>query len=132
MKKVNELAWIFSFLFGSGIVTVINLKFILQYNLHIIIMGAFISLAVYLITNRRVKQVEESIKEMIINQEKQRLKATVSAVFNEYKNIKVIDFSSNIKYIYELEETRVKLGVNSFTEEKLKSLIEKIDLSKVK
>jgi vacuolar-type H+-ATPase subunit I/STV1 len=88
---------------------------------------AFTSI-VSLVTIRRVKSVESSFKDMLLAQEKQQLKATVATTFNEFKNLEKIDFQSSAKYIYELEEERKKLGVNSFTEEKLKILINKIDL----
>jgi len=128
MNIASEAKWILTFLFGSGVVSVINFNFILLYNLHIILISIVSTSIVYILTNKRVKSVEISFKEMILKQEKQRLKATVSTTFNEFKYLEKIDFESSASYIYELEETRKKLGVNSFTEEQLKIMISKIDL----
>jgi flagellar motor component MotA len=128
MNIAQEAKWILTFLFGSGVVSAINFNFIVLYNLHIVLIGMAFTSIVSLVTIRRVKSVESSFKDMLLAQEKQQLKATVATTFNEFKNLEKIDFQSSAKYIYELEEERKKLGVNSFTEEKLKILINKIDL----
>ena len=128
MNIAQEAKWILTFLFGSGVVSAVNFDFVLMYNLHIVLISTAFTSIMSLIAIKRVKTVECSFREMLLLQEKQRLKATVATTFNEFKNLEKIDFQSSAKYIYELEEQRKKLGVNSFTEEKLKILINKIDL----
>jgi flagellar motor component MotA len=127
-NTLDDLKWIITFITTCiGFLTT-NIHFVLQYQLHIIMIVLLCSLCTYSILIKRMKIVESQNLELFKEQEKQRLKATVSTVFNEFKDIEVIDFESSAKYIYELEELRKKLGVNSFTQSKLSILLKKINL----
>ena len=125
---LSDLKWLISFIATSGIFTYAHFEFVMNYHLHIPMLVLACNICTYFIIVNRVKSVESVTTTMLKEQEKQRLKATVSTVFNEFKEIDVIDFESSAKYIYELEEMRKELGVNSFTQNKLSILLNKIDL----
>lgn len=138
-RLLNDLKWIFLFFGGSGIITLSNLEFVLKYNLHIPLMILLCHVCIYHVVSLKVsrekrvvedliKGQNQTIQQSLKEQEAQRLKASVNTVFSEFKDIEVIDFESSAKYIYELEAKRKELGVNSFTEDKLKRLMDKIKL----
>lgn len=54
------------------------------------------------------------------------LKGRVDSVYKEFKNVAVIDSKTSIMAINDLEKERKKLGINSYTEKRLKALIDKM------
>jgi hypothetical protein len=95
----------------------------MKFNLHILFTVILGNVLIFYILSKRINETQKE-------QDKQRLKATVATAFNEFSQIGIINFESTAQYIYDLEKERKRLGVNSYTEKKLKILLSKIDLTK--
>lgn len=112
----KEFKWIITTLIGVGIFTVPNVELVLHYNLHIFLFIILSDIGILIV-----------VKNVMKEQEKQRLKATVYQVYSEHKESEIINVGSVVKYIYNLESERLRLKVNSYTQEQLTILIEKIE-----
>lgn len=118
-KLLADMKWIIAFLSSSGVVSYHHTEQIVDLNLHLAVLIIVCNWGIYYILATRINETQKE-------QDRQRLKNSVAIVFKEFKDMDEIDFESSAKYIYELEEQRKDLGVNSFTEDKLKRLMEKI------
>ena len=75
-----------------------------------------------------LSDTQDVIKDMVIKSDQQTLRAEVKQALKDYNDIEVIDFDTTIRYILGLEKRRIELGVNSYTEDMLKILLNKIKI----
>lgn len=130
IKVLKEFKWLLMFAFGSSGLSMANWEYVIGFNLHVVLAVFIFGFLVYHILYTQIKELRVEMNETQKQQNIQRLKATVDRTYKDFKDIEVIDFDHSIKYILELEDERVKLGVNSHTEYKLSVLLGKIDMSK--
>ena len=119
-----------------------SLEYIYAYNVHlalITIIGIYIN---HFLSMRRHKaaevrmdthseiqtELQDQIKDIILDGNRSQIKAEVRQAFKDYHEIEVIDFITTIKYLRALDERRVSLGINSYTEDMMKILLAKITL----
>lgn len=112
------------------------MQHVYMYNIHlgfITIVGIYIN---HFLSNKRHKYAEvrldsyqTQLNQVILDNSVGQLKAEVRQVFKDYHGVEVIDFLTTVKYLRGLEDRRIKLGVNSYTEDMMQSLLNKIDLS---
>jgi len=139
VSLLKELRLFITLLFTMGGVAAFNkdiaIQYVYAYNAHIfilIIIGIYVN---HFLSNNRHKSSEkrldlhqEQLSEIILDNSVSQLKAEVRQAFKDYNKIDVIDFLTTIKYIRGLDERRIALGVNSYTEEMMNILICKIRL----
>lgn len=79
---------------------------------------------------RCLRKTNLDIHDMAVQMEVARLKQNVNSVYFRVKsnNIEIIDNENTIKEINELKDTRVRLGVNSYTQSRLEYLCNLIEL----
>ena len=136
---IKELGLFVSAIIGIVGVGVFNqdiaMEYIYAYNIHLaltIVISAYIN---HFLSNKRHKHSELRLDEYQIQLSKVihensvgQLKAEVRQAFKDYHNIEVIDFVTTIKYLKGLDERRVALKVNSYTEDMMNILLSKIKL----
>lgn len=111
------------------------MEYIYAYNIHlalITIIGIYIN---HFLSNKRHRHSESrldeyqvQLNEVILENSVGQLKSEVRQAFKDYHDVEVIDFETTIKYLRGLDERRVSLGVNSYTEDMMKMLLNKIRL----
>lgn len=111
------------------------IEYVYAYNIHLAVLtisGIYIN---HFLSNRRhkiaelrldnhQKQLSDVIHENSVNQ----LRAEVGQAHKDYHEIEVIDFETTIKYLNALNERRIALGVNSYTEDMMNILLSKIKI----
>jgi len=78
--------------------------------------------------NAKLSVQQEQITGIMIRSSQSQLRAEVRQAFKDYHEIEEIDFETTIKYLKALDERRIELGVNSYTEDMMKILLRKIKL----
>ena len=73
-------------------------------------------------------QLQTQVKEIILDSAKSQLRAEARQAFKDYHDIETIDFVTTIRYLKALEERRIALGINSYTEDMMTELLSKIKL----
>lgn len=97
------------------------MDYVYTYNIHIVFGNILFFYMHHVSSNRRHKKTEKEVK-------KSQIKAEINRAFNDYKDLEAIDFESSIKYIYDLNERKIELGVNSYTDGMMKILLDKIQI----
>ena len=139
MRLVKELRLFITLLFTIGGVSAFNkdvtLEYIYVYNIHLavlIVIGIYVNH--FLSSNRhksseiRLDEYQTQLNEVILENSVSQLKAEVRQAFKDYNKIEVIDFVTTIKYLRGLNERRIALGVNSYTEDMMNILLSKIQI----
>lgn len=83
-------------------------------------------LFLHFLQNKDIKNLKKEVQCHMENAEKNRLKGQVKQLAKELEDVPEITFEHTINYIYDCEERRVALGLNSFTEATLQDLISRI------
>ncbi|MCF6330303.1 MAG: hypothetical protein L3I99_01990 [Sulfurimonas sp.] len=134
---IKELRLFMALLFAGGGMSVLNpdlvLEYIYAYNIHLAIItiggiyiNHFLSNRRHLESETRLDSHQEQLNKVILANTITLLKAEVRQAFKDYYKIEVIDFVTTIKYIQALDNKRIALGVNSYTEDMMKILLKKI------
>lgn len=122
---VKELRLFLAFIFTVGGTSFFNwelvMDYVYTYNIHIVFGNILFFYMHHVSSNRRHKKTEKEVK-------KSQIKSEINRAYNDYKAVEVIDFESSIKYIYDLNERKIELGVNSYTDEMMKVLLDKIQI----
>ena len=114
---------------GTSILnTDIVMDYISTYNIHLGLITIVSSYLAYFLNNKRINCQQEQITHIVLNGNKSQLKAEVRQAYKDYKDIKEINFLTSIKYLQGLEERRISLELNSYTEEMMSNLLKKIKL----
>ena len=138
-ELLKELRLFLALFITTGGISLFNgelaMEYVYTYNIHlavITIMGIYVN---HFLSNRRHKQAEvrldfhqEQLNGVILENSIGQLKAEVRQAFKDYHKIEIIDFVTTIKYLRGLDERRVGLGVNSYTEDMMHILLNKIQL----
>lgn len=139
VNLLKELRLFLALLITTGGISLFNgelvMTYIYTYNIHlaaITIIGIYVN---HFLSSRRHKQAEvrldlhqDQLSQVILDNSIGQLKAEVRQAFKDYHKIDVIDFVTTIKYLRGLDERRVGLGVNSYTEDMMQILLNKIQL----
>lgn len=139
IELLKELRLFIAFLVTTGGITIFDnelvMKYVYMYNIHLAVLtvlGIYIN---HFLSNRRHKESEsrldlhqEQLRTIMLENSIGQLKAEVRQAFKDYHNIEVIDFVTTIRYLQGLDERRVNLKVNSYTEEMMNILLSKIKL----
>ena len=139
MRLLKELRLFITLLFTMGGVSAFNkdvtLEYIYVYNIHLavlIVIGIYVNH--FLSSNRhksseiRLDEYQTQLNEVILENSVSQLKAEVRQAFKDYNKIEVIDFLTTIKYLRGLNERRIALGVNSYTEDMMNILLDKVQI----
>ncbi len=112
-----------------------SIEYIHTYNIHLAILtviGIYIN---HFLSNKRHSQsdirldkYQVQLNEVILDNSIGQLKAEVRQAFKDYNNIEVIDFETTIRYLNGLNERRIALNVNSYTEDMMIILLNKIKI----
>jgi len=139
LAVLKELRLFISLLITTGMVSFINvdmtLDYIDTYNIHLAILtiiGIYIN---HFLSNKRHKLSEvrldiyqKQLSGVILDNSIGQIKAEVRQAFKDYSKVEVIDFITTIHYLRGLDERRIELGVNSYTEEMMSILLNKIQV----
>lgn len=146
LETLKELRLFIALILTMGGTSILNwdksLDYIYTYNIHLAIltiMGIYInhylSAKRYKVAEARMDShseiqtgLQDQIKDIILEGNKSQLKAEVRQAFKDYHEIEVIDFITTIKYLRALDERRIELNVNSYTEEMMQILLSKIKI----
>ena len=136
---LKELRLFIALIFAMGGISVIDksttLEYIYVYNIHLVILiiigiyiNHFLSTQRHKISETKQNNMQVQLNEVILDNSVGQLKSEVRQAFKDYNKIEVIDFLTTIKYIKGLDERRIALGVNSYTEEMMSILLNKVQL----
>jgi len=136
---LKELRLFITLLFTMGGVTAFNkdiaLEYIYTYNIHLAILtivgiyiNHFLSSKRHKLSEKRLDIYQSQLNEVILENSVGQLKAEVRQAFKDYNKIEVIDFVTTIKYLKGLDERRIELGVNSYTEDMMNILLNKVKI----
>lgn len=124
-NAIKEIRLLIAFIIAAGGTSFFNwelvMDYVYTYNAHIILGNIFIFYIHHFLSNKRHKKTEIELK-------KSQIKEEINRAYRDYKDVEVIDFESSIKYIYDLNERKKELGVNSYTDEMMKVLLDKIQI----
>jgi len=79
-------------------------------------------------SNNRHAKTEKQVKELILENTKTQIRAEVRQAYSDFKDIDVIDFETTIKYLTALNKKRLDLGINSYTDEMMNTLLSKVKI----
>jgi len=136
---MKELRLFITMIFTIGGVSMIDknvtLEYIYAYNIHLAILtiigiyiNHFLSSKRHKLSELKQNNMQAQLNEVILENSVSQLKAEVRQAFKDYNKIDVIDFLTTIKYLRGLDERRIDLGVNSYTEDMMKMLLSKIQI----
>lgn len=131
VEFIKDIRYIITFFGLTGTFALSDLDnfintYMLTYNLHIFILMLFSLCIFFIIINKRINRLDKKFDEHMEKAAKDRLKGQVKQLAKDLEKVKCITFEHTIKYIYDLEERRIELKLNSFTEATLKDLISRI------
>lgn len=139
ISLIKELRLLIAIIITTGGVSALNidiaLEYIYVYNIHlgiITVLGIYIN---HFLGNKRHIEAEArldlyqvQLNSIILEGNIAQLKAEVMQAFKDYHEIDTIDFVTTIKYLNGLNERRISLGINSYTEDMMKILLNKVKL----
>ena len=132
INLIKELRLFLAFVTTGGVTSYLNwtdvTTYMYMYNIHL---GALILMGVYAnnyLFNAKLSVQQEQITDIMTRSSQSQLRAEVRQAFKDYHEIEEIDFETTIKYLKALDERRIELGVNSYTEDMMKILLRKIKL----
>ena len=139
ISLIKELRLLIAIIITTGGVSALNidiaLEYIYVYNIHlgiITVLGIYIN---HFLGNKRHIEAEArldlyqvQLNSIILEGNIAQLKAEVRQAFKDYHEIDNIDFVTTIKYLNGLNERRISLGINSYTEDMMKILLNKVKL----
>lgn len=139
ISLLKELRLFITLLFTIGGISAIDknvtLEYIYAYNIHLAIItllgiyiNHFLSSRRHKLSEKRLDLHQEQLSEIILDNSVSQLKAEVRQAFKDYNKIEVIDFVTTIKYLRGLNERRIALGVNSYTEDMMNILLNKVKI----
>lgn len=139
IEAIKELRLFITFMVTTLGISVFNvdqvLNYIYIYNIHLamltvigIYINHFLSNKRHMHAEKRLDSYQVQLNEIILENSIGQLKAEVRQAFKDYHQIDVIDFVTTIKYLRGLDERRITLGVNSYTEDMMTILLNKIKL----
>jgi hypothetical protein len=131
VSTLKDFQYLIGFLGLTSLFTIANLKitlgYILVYNLHILLVSLVVPYIFFKISKIEDKKIYEKIEHITLEYAKDQLKENVRQLAISLKDVKVITRVHTIKRIYDIEKRRKELGINSYTEETMAQLIERID-----
>jgi hypothetical protein len=131
VSTLKDFQYLIGFLGLTSLFTIANLKitlgYILVYNLHILLVSLVVPYIFFKISKTEDKKIYEKIEHITLEYAKDQLKENVRQLAISLKDVKVITRVHTIKRIYDIEKRRKELGINSYTEETMAQLIERID-----
>jgi len=111
------------------------LSYVYMYNAHLALLTGlgiytnhFLSNKRHIHAEARLDTYQKQLTQVILDGNISQLKAEVKQAYKDYSQIEVIDFVTTIKYLKGLDERRIALGVNSYTEDMMNILLSKIKL----
>lgn len=119
-----------------------SMKYFFDYNAHlgiITILGMYInhllSAKRHRVSERRMDKyseihtnLQEQIKDIVIEGSRRQLKAEVRQAFKDFHNIEKITTITTIKYLRALDDRRKFLKINTYTEDMMRVVLEKIKI----
>jgi hypothetical protein len=131
VSTLKDFQYLIGFLGLTSLFTIANLKitlgYILVYNLHILLVSLVVPYIFFKISKTEDKKIYEKIEHITLEYAKDQLKENVRQLAISLKDVKVITRVHTIKRIYDIEKRRKELDINSYTEETMAQLIERID-----
>jgi len=139
LEIMKELRLFLALFATGGSISLFNgeavMEYVYVYNIHLAtltVVGIYVS---HFLSNRRHKEAgnrldvyQGQLNQVVLNGNISQLKAEVRQAFKDYNEIDKIDFLTTIKYLRGLDERRIALGVNSYTEDMMVMLLNKIEL----
>lgn len=104
------------------------LVYIYTFNIHLAILtigGIYIT---HFLSSKRHRATEEVIANIVLDHHRSQLKADIKNVFELYNDYDKITDPTVIKYLLALDKKRKELKINSFTEEMMKIILDKITI----
>jgi len=106
-----------------------------MFNAHLVLLTGlgiytnhFLSNKRHIHAEARLDTYQKQLTQVILDGNISQLKAEVKQAYKDYNQIEIIDFVTTIKYLKGLDERRIALGVNSYTEDMMNILLNKIKL----
>lgn len=135
----KEIRLFISFVFSLGLTSALNfelfMEYVWTYNIHLFLSSMMFFYLHHKFSNNRhkkseevQKELQEQIKDLLVEAHKTKIREEIRLLYKELKDEKEIKLERNIKYIYALEKIRIELKINGYTDEMMRTLIEKIKL----
>ena len=139
LAVVKETRLFLTFMGTTGIVSAfkwdIVMGYVYTYNIHL---GVITLVGIYVnhkLSNNRHSRTEkvqsglqQQIKDIVLENTKDQIRAEIRQAYKDYKEIDEIDFETSIKYLRDLNKKRVELQINSYTDDMMNSLLSKIKI----
>lgn len=135
----KELRLFIAFIMTATGTSILNfdkvMDYVYTYNIHIIFVSTVLFYLHHFFSNNRhkksedvQKQMQDQIKSILLENSKTQIRAEIRQAYKDYKQIENIEFETTIKYLNDLEKKRLELGINSYTDEMMTELLNKIKL----
>ena len=139
LNILKELRLFIGILIATGWISAANpnktLEYIYTYNIHlviIIVIGVYInhylSSKRHTASEKRTDLMQSQLNDVIHKSNVDQIRYEIKQAYKEYHDIEVIDFVTTIRYLRGLNERRVSLGINSYTEDMMNILLNKIQI----
>jgi len=139
LEVLKELRLFIALFVSIGGVSIFDfdivLSYVYMYNAHLALLTGlgiytnhFLSNKRHIHAEARLDLYQKKLNNIILQNGISQLKAEVRQAYKDYDQIEVIDFVTTIKYLKGLDERRIALGVNSYTEDMMQILLNKIKL----
>ncbi len=143
LEIIKELRLFIAIIISLGGTSIFNwdatISYIYAYNIHLVLIVSIIGYLTYFLNIKDHKKFEKSIvhqgesqlelhnkvKDIILENSIGQIKGEVRQAYKDYHKIEVIDYVTTIKYLRGLDERRIALGINSYTEDMMKELLKK-------
>ena len=123
IELAKEIRLFLAFIMSLGLTTSLNFELVMNYvytyNIHIVAGNAVFFYVHHFFSNKRHKKTETELTKI-------QVRAEIRQAFKDYQEVEAINFESNIKYINDLNAKKIELGINSYTDGMMETLLKKI------
>jgi len=103
-------------------------EYMYVYNMHLALLIVVLFYIHHKASNNRHRVTEHQVEKLILENTKTQIRAEIRQAYNDYKEIETIEFETTIKYLTALNKKRVDLGINSYTDEMMSTLLSKVKI----